>query len=112
MARALPSARVTRASAVWQEAEVRDWLKQLIDELESELEPPAPSYSPYELKRQRTIVSNARMLLQLAQGALRGAGVGASIARIAFLESECSKAKAHVLECECELENVERHVNV
>ena len=76
-------------------------------------EPPArPSYSVYELKRQRTIVSNARTLMLLAQAALRDAGVGFSAVRIAFLESERSKAEARVFESERELEKVEQNVVV
>ena len=99
----------------WQEAKVKakvcDWLEQLIDELESELELPAPSYSQYELERQRSIVSNARVLLQLAQAELRNAPEGSSAVRIAFLESECGKAEARVIESERELEKVEQRVH-
>ena len=91
--------------------EVRVWLGKLIDEIEYELEPPAPSYSAYELQRQRNIVANARMLLQLAKHSLRHAR-GRTIARMAFLESECSKAKAGVLESERELEKIEQCVHV
>ena len=74
---------------------------------ESELE----RYSQYELERQRSIVSNARMLTLLAQAELGDAPVGSSAVRIAFLESECSKAEARVIESERELEKVERHVH-
>ena len=82
------------------------------DELESELEPPPPSYSQYELERQRTVVSNARFLLQLAQDSLRDARARSSAVHIAFLESECSKAEGRVFESERALEKVEQHVVV
>jgi hypothetical protein len=92
----------------WQEAE------QLVDEPpESEQLEEPPSYSQYELDRQRTVVSNARLLLQLAQADMREAPVGCSAVRVAFLERECSKAEARVREStERELEKVEQHVVV
>ena len=51
-----------------------------------------------------------RLLLQLAQAELREAPVGSSVVHIAFLESECSKAEAQLLESERKLEKVEQHV--
>ena len=63
---------------------MREWLEEQIDELEAELEPPPPSYAPYELQRQRNIVSNHRLLVALAQAALRDAPAGASSSRLAL----------------------------
>ena len=76
---------------------MQEWLEAQIGKLEAELEPPPPpSYALYELQRQRNIVSNDRVLLALAQAALRDAPAGASSARLAFLESERHKAEARL----------------
>ena len=96
--------------ALWQAGEVREWLEEQIDELEAELEPPPPSYAPYELQRQRNIVSNHRLLLALAQAALRDAPAGASSSRLAALESDCRKAEACLQESSRTLVVIEQHV--
>ena len=96
--------------ALWQAGEVREWLEEQIDELEAELEPPPPSYAPYELQRQRNIVSNHRLLLALAQAALRDAPVGASSSRLAALESDCRKAEVCLQESSRTLVVIEQHV--
>ena len=60
-----------------------------ISALISELEPVEPPvYSAYELERQRTVVCNERLLLELSQAALRDAPVGTSSTHLAFLEQE------------------------
>ena len=96
--------------ALWQAAEVQEWLEAQIGKLEAELEPPPPSYAPYELQRQRNIVSNNRMLMALAQTALRDAQAGASSSRLAFLESERHKAEARLQESSRVLLAIEQHV--
>ena len=63
-------------------AEVREWLELLISELAHALEP--PSCSAYEVERQRTVVGNNRMLLELSQAALRDAPLGSSTVRKSF----------------------------
>ena len=85
-------------------AEVREWLELLISELAHALEP--PSCSAYEVERQRTVVGNNRMLLEISQAALRDAPLGSSTAHVAFLERECRNAEAHLVESEHELERV------
>ena len=83
---------------------MKEWLEAQIDKLEAELEPPPPSYAPYELQRQRNIVSNNHMLLVLAQAALRDAPADA------FLESERHKAEARLQESSRVLLAIEQHV--
>ena len=104
--------RLTVHALVWQATEVREWLEELIEQVieETELEPPPPSYAPYELQRQRNIVSNNRVLLALAQAALRDAPAGASSARVAFLESDRHKAEACLQESSRVLLAIEQHV--
>ena len=89
---------------------MKKWLEAQIDKLEAELEPPPPSYAPYELQRQRNIVSNDRVLLALAQAALQGAPAGASISRLAALESDRLKAEACLQESSRALVVIEQHV--
>ena len=89
-------------------AEVREWLEALISELEYELVP--PSYSSYEVERQRTVVGNSRMLLALSQAPLRDAPVGSSTAHLAYLERERHNAEERLAESEFELEQVVLHV--
>ena len=77
--------------------DVQEWLVEQINALISELEPVEPPvYSAYELERQRTVVCNERLLLELSQAALRDAPVGTSSTHLAFLEQECRKAEARV----------------
>ena len=82
-------------------------MEQKLSELEVELKP--PKYSAYELERQRTIVRNRRFLLEMSQAALRDAPVSSSSAHITFLERECCKEEAAVLESLRELEKIEQH---
>lgn len=82
---------------------VSEWLNELI----SDLEP--PTYSAYELQRQRNILSNARALLAMAEIALRDAPSDCSSAHLAYLERECSQAASCVAEAERKLESVEQH---
>ena len=91
------------------DCEVRHWLQQQISELESDL--CSPSYSIYEIDRLRTIVRNNRVLLDLAQAALRDAPLNSSSVHLAFLQQEYDKAQSHVLDCVSELERVEHASN-
>ena len=85
--------------------QVRDWLEDLIVELEP------PSYSMYEVNRQRTIVRNEKILLGLSQAALRDASlVDTSRDHLAFLKQECCKAEARVAKSVHDLNRIEQHV--
>ena len=87
--------------------EVRDWLEEQLSDLVDGLEPPPERYSAYELKRQRTIVGNTRLLLQLAKRALEDAPASCSSAHLAHLTDERDKAEKHVSEALRELERIE-----
>ena len=94
------------ANQLWQQfqdqqnfAKVKHWLDQQISELVYDLEPQPPKcYSAYELRRQRFIVANGRVLLEMAQRELQHVPAGCSSAHLAHLKKECEKAEAEVLE--------------
>ena len=88
--------------------EVRDWLEEQLSDLVDGLEQPSESYSAYELKRQRTIVGNRRLLFQLADRALKDAPASCSSAHLAHLTDERDKAEKHVSEALRELERTNR----
>ena len=83
---------------------MKEWLEAQIDKLEAELEPPPPSYAPYELQRQRNIMSNHRVLLEIAQADLqRSPGER-------WRQDEFRKAEALLMDSVRLLEFMEQHV--
>ena len=94
------------ANQLWQQYEdqqnfavVQHWLDEQISELVYDLEPQPPKcYSAYELRRQRFIVANGRVLLEMAQRELQHVAAGCSNAHLAHLKKECEKAEAEVSE--------------
>lgn len=87
-----------------QAAEVREWLQEQIDEVVYDLEPPPPVYSQYELQRQRNIMSNHRVLLEIAQADLqRSPGER-------WRQDEFRKAEALLMDSVRLLEFMEQHV--
>ena len=90
---------------VSQQLDVQHWLEERISELADDLEPqPLKCYSAYELSRQRSVVANCRVLLQMAQHELQHVPAGCSSAHVAHLKKECEKAEAEVSEAVRELE--------
>ena len=94
-----------QALDVFQQLDVQHWLEERISELAYDLEPPPPKcYSAYEMRRQRSVVANRRVLLDMAQRELQHVPAGCSSAHLAHLKKECEKAEAEVLEAVRKLE--------
>jgi hypothetical protein len=101
------AAMTAEGNRIHDQFQVRDWLEEQISDLADGLEPPSKSYSAYELKRQRTIVGNRRLLLELANHALKDAPASCSSAHLAYLTDECGRAEKSVSEALWELEQIE-----
>ena len=83
-------------------------VQECLDDVISELQP--PTYCDYELNRQRTIVSNTRMLLDIARKAESDALAcsTSSAHTLSFLRDDVRKAEANVRQSVCRLEYIEQ----